>query len=504
MPVRWPRILTPTQLGQIIREQKNPLTALHLFKEAEVRYPNYRHNGPVYGTMINLLGSSGRITEMKEVIDKMKLDSCELKDEVFVGAIRTYARVGFLDEAVSLFKNLPQFNCVNWTKSFNTLLELFINESKLDVAHKLFIENSCGWEVKHRLRSLNLLMAALCRHNRSDLALHVFQEMNYQCCSPNRDSYKILMKGLCENGLLNEATHLLYSMFWKISQKGSGEDIVIYRTLLDALCDNGQVKEALEILGKVLRKGLKAPNKCRRLIDIYTGCKPSDEDVERVKALINEALITGSIPSSISYSSMAIDLYAEGKIPEANQVFMEMQSKGFKPSTKMYQAKAIALCVAGRIQEAEGVVDQMLEMNIVPTVKIYNIVIQGLCNHGKSTSAAGYIDKMSKQIGCVANKDTFDALVEGFCQEQKFIEASSVLEKMVGSSFRPSSETFSTLIRGLCLSGRRYEAVMWLEEMVSRGEVPLPEVSLWQLLVSFNISAETINCSGMRLESLQV
>ncbi|CAM8987512.1 unnamed protein product [Rhodiola kirilowii] len=366
MPVRWPRILTPTQLGQIIREQKNPLTALHLFKEAEVRYPNYRHNGPVYGTMINLLGSSGRITEMKEVIDKMKLDSCELKDEVFVGAIRTYARVGFLDEAVSLFKNLPQFNCVNWTKSFNTLLELFINESKLDVAHKLFIENSCGWEVKHRLRSLNLLMAALCRHNRSDLALH-------------------------------------------ISQKGSGEDIVIYRTLLDALCDNGQVKEALEILGKVLRKGLKAPNKCRRLIDNYTGCKPSDEDVERVKALINEALITGSIPSSISYSSMAIDLYAEGKIPEANQVEYKKQ---------------------------RGVVDQMLEMNIVPTVKIYNIVIQGLCNHGKSTSAAGYIDKMSKQIGCVANKDTFDALVEGFCQEQKFIEASSVLEKMVGSSFQ--------------------------------------------------------------------
>lgn len=501
MGVRWPRLLTPTQLAEILRQQKNPLTALRLFKEAEFKYPKYRHNGPVYGTMVNLLGSADRIDEMKEVIEKMKMDSCELKDEVFVCAIRTYARVGLLGEAVDLFKSLSQFNCVNWTESFNTLLELFVNESKLDVAHKLFLENSCGWEVKHRLRSLNLLMDALCRNKRPDLALHVFQEMSFQCCSPDRDSYKILMKGLCESRMLIEATHLLYSMFWKISQKGSGEDIVIYRTLLNALCDNTQTKEATEILEKILRKGLKSPNKCRRLLDNFTGHNLI-EDVERVKALINEALIAGSIPSLASYSAMAIDLYAEGKILEANQVFLEMQLKGFKPSAKMYQVKAKALCDASRIHDAESVIDEMLEMNIVPTVKIYNVVIQGLCSHGKSTTAAGYLNKMEKQIGCVPNKDTFDALVKGLCRERQYIEASSVLEKMVASSFRPSVEIFNSMVIGLCRARRRYEAVMWLEEMVSQGK--LPEVSLWKSLVSSSISVEEIRCLDRRVEALQV
>ncbi|BAT77346.1 Pentatricopeptide repeat-containing protein [Vigna angularis] len=235
MSIRWPRRLTPTYLSQIIRTQKNPIKALHIFNEAKSRYPNYCHNGPVYATMINILGTSGRLTEMRDVIEQMREDSCECKDSVFVSVIKTYANAGQVDEAMSLYKTIPQFN---------------------------FVESSCGWEVRSRVRALNLLMYALCQKSRSDLALQLFQEMDYQSCYPNRDSYAILMKGLCQDRRLHEATHLLYSMFWRISQKGNGEDIVVYRTLLDALCDAGKLEEAVEILGKILRKGLKAPKRC--------------------------------------------------------------------------------------------------------------------------------------------------------------------------------------------------------------------------------------------------
>ena len=88
-------------------------------------------------------------------------------------------------------------------------------------------------------------MDALCQRGCSNLALQVFLEMNYQFCYPKKESYRILMKGLCEDGRLNETTHLLYSMFWRISQKGSGVDIVVYRALLYALYDNRQVERAV-------------------------------------------------------------------------------------------------------------------------------------------------------------------------------------------------------------------------------------------------------------------
>ncbi|KAK9713631.1 hypothetical protein RND81_06G041200 [Saponaria officinalis] len=481
MVVRWPRLLNPTQLSQIIRQQKNPLTALEIFNEAKTRFPNYRHNGAVYATMINILGTTGRFYEMKQIIEEMKADSCECKDAVFAGIFKIYAKAGLLNDAVSLYQSLPQFNCVNWTAAYNTLLQIMLKESKLENFCSLLLEQSHGWAIKSRLGSLNMLMDALCQINRSDLALQVFQEMNHHCCFPDRESYKILMTGLCREGRLDEATHLLYAMLWRISQKGCGEDIVIYRTLLNALCDNGQVSEALDILGKVLRKGLKAPKSRSKIIDLDQF--RDTDDLERAKLMINKALVKGAIPSSTSYTSVATDLYLEGKISGANEVVDEMLKRGFRPSLRLYEAKVTALCKDGRADEAGTVIkDEMLKNNCVPNSRVYSIVVKGFCNHSKSDLALRFLEMMEKQKGAAPDKDTLGVIVDGLCRDGRFVEASKITEKMLSKSCWPGTETFSALIRGLCSTGRIYEAVVWLEEMISQAK--LPDSSVWSVLVA--------------------
>ena len=78
----------------------------------------------------------------------------------------------------------------------------------------------------------------------------------------------------------------------------------------------------MEILDKISRKGLKAPKRCFNHLDL-SQCS-TGEAIEGTKHLINEALIRGGIPSLASYSAMAIDLYNEGKIIEANKVLIQM------------------------------------------------------------------------------------------------------------------------------------------------------------------------------------
>ncbi|KAH1241373.1 Pentatricopeptide repeat-containing protein [Glycine max] len=298
------------------KNPKNPLKALNIFNEAKSRYPNYFHNDPIYATMINILRTLGRLSEMRDVIEQMRDDSCECNDY-------TYANAELVDEAISLYKSIHRFNCVNWIESFNAMLQIMVKENRLEMAHLLFVESSCGWEVRSQ--------------NRSDLALQLFQEMDYQSCYPNKDSYAILMKGLCQDR--------------RISQKGNGEDIVIYRTLLDALCDAEKFEETEEVLGKILRKGLKAPKRCYNRLDL--GQNSDGKDIESAKRMIHEALIKGSVPSLASCNTMAIDLYSEGKIDEADKVIVEMQeSRGFKPTHTVFEAKVAALFKVNKVDEA--------------------------------------------------------------------------------------------------------------------------------------------------------
>ncbi|KAK2367629.1 pentatricopeptide repeat-containing protein [Trifolium repens] len=503
MSIRWPRVLNPTHLSQIIRTQKNPLKALDIFNEAKSKYPRYSHNGPVYATMITILGTSGRLKEMRDLIEQMKQDSCECKDSVFVSAIKTYAKEGLVDEAISLYKNIPQFNCVNWTQSFNTLLEIMVNENKLEDAHSLFVESCCGWEVKSRVQALNLLMYALCRKSRSDLALQIFQEMDYQGCCPNRDSYLIVMKGLCQDKRLHEATHLLYSMFWRISLKGNGEDIVIYRTLLDALCDDGKFDEAVEILGKILRKGLKSPKRCYSRLDL-SQCG-NGKDAEVTKRWIHEALVRGSVPSTASYTAMAIDLYEEGKIDEADKVIIEMKNKRFKPNHSIFEAKVAALSKVGKVDEAIKVIEEdMVEVNCLPNAKVYSILLKNLCNTvGNSMLVLESLNKLSKKVNCMADKETYSILLEMLCRERKYLEATQLLEQMSIKSYWPCANGYNLLIEGLCSLGRQYEAVMWLEDMISQGK--LPEISVWYSLASSFCNPEMMKVSSEifnRLRSL--
>ncbi|KAG9136654.1 hypothetical protein Leryth_004438 [Lithospermum erythrorhizon] len=500
--IRWPRVLNPTQLSQLISAQNSPLKALKIFNEAKVKYPNYCHNSKVYATMINILGNTCRISEMKQVIDQMKHDSCQCQDSIFVYALKTYAMSGLIDEAVSLFKSLPQFNCVSWTNSFNTILEIMVKENRLESACRVFLEHSHGWEVKSRTKSLTLLIEALCRIQKPDLALCVLQEMDYQGCYPQRETYRILMKGLCEEGMFNEATHLLYSMFWRISLKGSGGDVAIYKILLDSFCDNGMIKEAGDFLGKILKKGLKAPKRCHKQLDLG---RLYDErmDAKEAKDLINEALIKGLVPSSESYKTMAVDFFCEGKIEEGNKVLDEMNKKGFTILPSIYEVKIDALCRQGRIDEAVEVIEkEMIYTNCVPTVKLYNNLVKGLCDAKRADVAVHYLRKMSWQLGCIPDRETYTILVDGLCRNGRYTEASEVLEEMSIRSYYPNAQTYNSVIRGLCMADRSYGAIIWLEEMISQDKVP--DYYAWASLVSSFCSHDVISeILAERLERLR-
>ncbi|PKA53092.1 Pentatricopeptide repeat-containing protein [Apostasia shenzhenica] len=497
--VRWPRVLSPMYLAQLIRQQKNPLTALYIFNSAPLRYPSYRHNSAVYSAMVDALSAPLRRCHLLSLLRQLSLDSAPARDHVFSAAIQSLDSNDHLPDALFVFRRLiPLSNCPSSPLSLLTLIRSLLSRGRLRSALHLLL--SAGSDASRLgIQGFNLLIDVACRLRRVDLALHAFAAIRELCCYPDRDTYRILMKGLCDAGRLDDAVHLLYSMLWRISQKGCAADVVVYRTILEALCAAGRVELAEEILGKVLKKGLRSPRARRSFQTPVLSCA---EDVEEMKRVIDESLVVRGVISFASYNAMITDLYADGEFCHAQEMFDEMLQKGFMPLVSMFEAKIGALCREGRIEEGLKVLEvEMAEGGCVPTVRSYNMVMEGLCRDGESLRAMGYLKKMDRQIGCVAEKKTFEILIGGFCSEGKFLQAAQILETMQRRKYWADCSTFCCVIQGLCSIGRSFEALLWLEEMLSQGK--LPEASVWSSLVTVSCGKETMTIYGSLAELLE-
>uniref|UniRef100_A0A7N0UU35 Pentatricopeptide repeat-containing protein n=1 Tax=Kalanchoe fedtschenkoi TaxID=63787 RepID=A0A7N0UU35_KALFE len=254
--------------------------------------------------------------------------------------------------------------------------------------------------------------------------------------APNRIGVSCLLNCLCEEGRINEAVMLFRKMkeAW-----GCAPDEVSYGTLVKGLCATGNSEVAFKL---------------HRLIVDGTSFFGGDVQV-----------------NCICYSTLIDGVCKDGRWDRANELFLEMRSKGVEPNVVTYSSMIDGLCRGGKWDEAKAMFYEMLDQGIQPNVVTFNVLINALAKMRKGKEAKELMDLMVKR-GEEPNVRSYSSLMECFYKEGDVDEVQNVFISLESKGIEPNVVTYNILIKAYCKECRIDEAITAYNQMIEKGLKP--------------------------------
>lgn len=194
---------------------------------------------------------------------KEKLGTEAVSDGIVYGSLmNAYFLKGMQSEAMECYEEVVgEDSKVKMTAmAFNLVLEALTKNGRFDVALSLFDRISAEHNPPRRLAvnlgTFNVMVDGYCSNARFADAMRLFRSMGEKRCSPDTLSYNNLIEQLCNNGLLSDAEELYKEMG---KDKGSNPDEFTYALLMDACFKEDRSDDAACYFKTMVDEGLR-PN----------------------------------------------------------------------------------------------------------------------------------------------------------------------------------------------------------------------------------------------------
>ncbi|CAN0853194.1 Pentatricopeptide repeat-containing protein At5g46100 [Linum grandiflorum] len=446
---KWSKKLTTSQVQQLIRAEKDVNKALRIFDSATAEYSNgYKHDHSTFHIMISKLLSVNQFKPAEEMLNRMKMEKCEITEEILLSVCRAYGRVHRSVDVVRIFRMMEdEYGCKPTERSFITVLSVLVDESQLKEAFG-FYRYMKEMGIRPSVVSLNILIKALCKNGDTvDAALKIFLEMPSRGCVPDLYTYGTLINGLCKLGRISEGKDL----FQEMEGKGCLPSVVTYTSLIHGLCQSEKVDEAMNLFEK-MKSNKVEPNvftfSC--LMDGLCKAGRSRQAFELLGLMVGKRLQ----PNTITYSTLITGLCKEGKLSEAVELLDRMKLQGLKPDAGLYGRVIIEFSAVRRFQEAANFLDEMVLGGVKPSrltwslhVRINNMVVKGLAANGDLNRAFRlYLSMRTRGISVEA--ETSHELAKIFVDKGDLQKAARVVDGMVADGCVPDEGLWNIMMGG--------------------------------------------------------
>ncbi|KAJ4703538.1 Pentatricopeptide repeat-containing protein [Melia azedarach] len=444
---KWSKQITPCQVSQLIRAEKDVNKALVIFDAATAEYANgFRHDSSTFSLMISKLVSANQFRPAEDLLDRMKKERCNITEDIFLSICRGYGRVHRPLDARRVFDKMKEFECEPTERSYITVFSILVEENQLKVAFRFYrYMREVG--IRPSVASLNVLIKALCKNSETmDSALRIFREMPNRGCTPDSYTFGTLINGFCRLGKINEAKEL----FKEMETKGCSPTVVTYTCLINGLCQAKNVDEAMRLFEDMRSKDIE-PNvfTYSSLMDglCKGGC--SSQATELLQRMVSKR----QRPNLITYSTLINGLCKEGKLQEAVEILDRMKLQGLKPDAGLYGKIISGFCEISKFQEAANFLDEMVLGGISPNrvtwslhIRIHNMVVQGLCKTDPNRAFQLYLSVRTRGISI--DTQTYRTIITCFCKKGDMHKAARIVDEMVLDGCVPDDGTWSAVITG--------------------------------------------------------
>ncbi|XP_010254272.2 PREDICTED: pentatricopeptide repeat-containing protein At3g22690-like [Nelumbo nucifera] len=284
-----------------------PAEALRLFKEMQCSDVQ-----PNEITVVSALSACAQLVNIKEGKQiHTYLREKKFAYDVFIGnaLINMYAKCGHLDEAVDVFRQMPDRDIFSWT----TMITGYVQDCQFKEA------------------------------------LVLFQEMKLSGVEPNEVTLVSLLSACAQLGALDQGKHI----HAYIEENNVKQDMHLVNALLDMYAKCGCIETALQIFQHMPIKdtfswnamigGLATHGHGREAIDLFTQMEKAGE----------------TMPNDVTFIAVLCACAHSGMVKEGYHYFSSMNLYGITPSIEHYGCMVDLLSRVGLLNEANDLIEKM-------------------------------------------------------------------------------------------------------------------------------------------------
>ncbi|KAH7543844.1 hypothetical protein ACOSP7_031345 [Xanthoceras sorbifolium] len=388
--------------------------------------------------------------------------------------ILTLVRKNDLEEAALYTRHSVYSNCRPTIFTVNAVLTAQLRQSKysdLLSLHRFITQASIAPNVV----TYNLIIQTYLDCQKPDTALENYKLLIEEApFNPSPTTYRILIRGLVNNGRIEKALELKEEMF----VKGFPADPVVYSYLMSGCIKNGDSDGVLGLFeelreklgGVVVTDGVVYGSLMKGYF--MKGMEKEAMEWYNVAVGETEGLNSGVKMSAIAYNTVLDALCKNGKYDEALRLFDRMMNE-HRPPRRMvvnlgsFNVMVDGYCGEGRFEEAIEVFRKMGEYRCIPDTLSFNNLIDQLCKNGMLVEAEKIYGEMGEK-GVNPDEYTYGVLMDTCFNENRIDDGAAYFKKMIDSGLRPNLEVYNRVVDELVKVGKVDEAKSFFDTMVKK------------------------------------